>query len=740
MPPAVYDPDFYSHSPSAPIKPVPAAMFTITLTSASNPKDIRKLQVSHGKRISVGRASRVEVKNLQAGAENALFDCPVVSRMHAEITANPWALPVDRIQIIDKDSMHGTSVNGQPLKPFIPFSLKSGDLVKFGVKVVTRGEGAWRAGPRLSFEQFTDTTTDAHDGVVVIYHHTATGVTSADARPAVYKSRSYEVPDDSDVESDYGESSSPVNEDDFPSSAHTTPEKAAAKLGSQYSPIDLESTRHAVIDLVDDEDEDDSPVFATALTQTAAVEAEPSSFHSSDASFKRGVAVSTAAAAIAIKASVIKDTYDEEGDVEDFFRNGFGSGQKRGVDKVMGPYSGIDEEDNVDADKLSEKSFDYLSDSDASDLSHHQYDAINDVDEVTSECSFASNASDASDASHAAADLSENEDEGPEILSSKRAASPELGTPYAGQSAFLLSEPASTTKQRYDPVRGSQQPADSTSLPTQSRARAYTYGTNAFDTVFPATTTNFDTSSRWDMPPPPSSSSASFYDNHAMPPAPQPSSRALYDYSGPFKFTPCPSFDSTVFSAADYANPTYFPSAASEMTTTTRAAHSYPAPKVSARAYWEESEQNEDVERAFAYKESALDRAVEQQVAAAFAAKPAEKSPSLARISIDELVAPAAATSIPQTAAEPAATANLKRKADAMSIEPGRLTARVEALKVHVKRVKMTQPPKPRLSRGEVVKGAAKTMAKFAAVAVAGGVGAVALLASPLAERVLGML
>lgn len=84
--------------------------------------------------VSVGRSSRSEAKNLSANGDNALFDCPVISRKHAEIELkiNRWASETERITITDTKSMHGTSVNGDKLQCHKPFQLQPGDTIRLG--------------------------------------------------------------------------------------------------------------------------------------------------------------------------------------------------------------------------------------------------------------------------------------------------------------------------------------------------------------------------------------------------------------------------------------------------------------------------------------------------------------------------------------------------------------------------------------------------------------------------------
>jgi len=117
-----------------------ALAMQIILSPWNPPRNTRMLDITPDRPVTVGRASKSGVKNLQAACDNALFDCPVVSRAHAEFKLVPSAPSDKQITITDKQSMHGTSVNGMKLKPETPFTLHVGDVIKFGNKV-TRGSG-----------------------------------------------------------------------------------------------------------------------------------------------------------------------------------------------------------------------------------------------------------------------------------------------------------------------------------------------------------------------------------------------------------------------------------------------------------------------------------------------------------------------------------------------------------------------------------------------------------------------
>ncbi|TKA30728.1 hypothetical protein B0A50_02448 [Salinomyces thailandicus] len=179
----------------------------ISLAAIDDPADVRHLTVAPNSRITIGRASRSEAKNLQASPNNALFDCPVMSRVHAEIKVHPFRLVHEQITITDQNSMHGTIVNGRRLTPFSPHTLKAGDVVKLGDRV-QRG------------------SVDSHDGLSVAFSRSANTASTSN----------YAVPLESGSDSE-----SSFSDDEMFSSAKTTPEEAKDRAGSQEKPIDLDT-------------------------------------------------------------------------------------------------------------------------------------------------------------------------------------------------------------------------------------------------------------------------------------------------------------------------------------------------------------------------------------------------------------------------------------------------------------------------------------------------------------------
>ncbi|GAB1740258.1 hypothetical protein NU219Hw_g5374t1 [Hortaea werneckii] len=195
-------PSSTSLPPSSATRDIP-----VTLTPSADTSDLRHLSLAG--RIIIGRASRSEIKNLQASPTNALFDCPVVSRAHAVIDFHPRREYDQQVTITDLKSMHGTAVNGQRLLSHAPHILRSGDTIKLGDRVVR--------GP------------DHHDAIQITFRR--------QPLPPILGAGTYAVPMDesaSDAESTFSE------QDDL-SSAQTTPEQDKFRFGSQFQPNDLDA-------------------------------------------------------------------------------------------------------------------------------------------------------------------------------------------------------------------------------------------------------------------------------------------------------------------------------------------------------------------------------------------------------------------------------------------------------------------------------------------------------------------
>ncbi|KAJ4302309.1 hypothetical protein N0V88_002452 [Collariella sp. IMI 366227] len=81
------------------------------------------------KDITIGRSSKVSTKGYLASPDNAWFDSPLMSRLHARIVAN-------KVEIKDLGSLHGTYLNGGDRIPTRKYQqLKDGDTLRFGVPI-----------------------------------------------------------------------------------------------------------------------------------------------------------------------------------------------------------------------------------------------------------------------------------------------------------------------------------------------------------------------------------------------------------------------------------------------------------------------------------------------------------------------------------------------------------------------------------------------------------------------------
>jgi hypothetical protein len=94
--------------------------------------------------ITIGRASKISTKGFIASTENAWFDSPVMSRLHARLSAK---MDDRKIEIKDLGSLHGTFLNGDQRIPADEYvELRHGDVLRFGSPI-------WRGK-----EQFVPTT------------------------------------------------------------------------------------------------------------------------------------------------------------------------------------------------------------------------------------------------------------------------------------------------------------------------------------------------------------------------------------------------------------------------------------------------------------------------------------------------------------------------------------------------------------------------------------------------------
>ncbi|KAJ4372996.1 hypothetical protein N0V83_003287 [Neocucurbitaria cava] len=105
----------------------------------------REFDLAMDSTFPIGRASKnATKKELMPAAYNAYIDSPVISREHAVLSANTSS-GTPQVYISDKNSMHGTMVNGQPLTPNTPKQLSAGDVIQLGLDV-NRNEGTYSNG------------------------------------------------------------------------------------------------------------------------------------------------------------------------------------------------------------------------------------------------------------------------------------------------------------------------------------------------------------------------------------------------------------------------------------------------------------------------------------------------------------------------------------------------------------------------------------------------------------------
>ena len=240
MAPPNYHPDgeysqWYAppHSPTAADSQPQAVTITLRSTRPTT-FQTRNIILRPDEPVNIGRSSRSEAKNLSATPDNALFDCPVISRRHAELElkVNKWTEEKHTVFIKDTGSMHGTSVNGQKLVPTRPFQLKEGDTIRLG-ESVNRADSECRHARIPSPFSLAYTTTDNYDGVTVTVESISATIKTPTAQ---VKSSQQGISVPSDSESDFDdEDDSDGGADLHPSSAHTTPDQGNAKSGSQPS-------------------------------------------------------------------------------------------------------------------------------------------------------------------------------------------------------------------------------------------------------------------------------------------------------------------------------------------------------------------------------------------------------------------------------------------------------------------------------------------------------------------------
>lgn len=170
--------------------------------------------------VIVGRSSKHEAKNLAPTNDNALYDCPVISRRHAELElrVNRYKVENHTISIKDTNSMHGTSVNGKQLEKLRPFELRVGDTIRLGDSV-NRADSEYPDANHL-LRSTANMLTDNYEGVTLTLDcvSTATQKNTAHLKSTTsgygYQSESGFDDDDDDDDDDDGDMAEDDGEDE----------------------------------------------------------------------------------------------------------------------------------------------------------------------------------------------------------------------------------------------------------------------------------------------------------------------------------------------------------------------------------------------------------------------------------------------------------------------------------------------------------------------------------------------
>ncbi|KAI1812382.1 hypothetical protein GGS20DRAFT_591701 [Poronia punctata] len=115
---------------------------TLSLHDSAPLAERRLLLTREAPRIRIGRASRTAEKGLLEARGNALFGNAVISRNHAELSAEFEPLTSPKIYVEDMDSFHGTYLTRndgrgreERLEPKQPARLQSGDVLRLGMNL-----------------------------------------------------------------------------------------------------------------------------------------------------------------------------------------------------------------------------------------------------------------------------------------------------------------------------------------------------------------------------------------------------------------------------------------------------------------------------------------------------------------------------------------------------------------------------------------------------------------------------
>lgn len=401
---------------------------------------------------------------MHSNPNNALFDCPVVSRNHAELRCSPWQPPGRQVSITDKCSLHGTTVNDVKLAPNVAFTLKTGDVIKLG-DTVSRQKGSFRHHPTLRSHyikrRLADTdTVETHDAVSLTFKRLDEPFQEERPTRSPANMRGFHLPLDSDQSDFDSDDESASSESRDHSSANTTPEQSKMKPGSQEQPIDIDgtsATSSKIVNLLDHDE--DVPPPKPARPRIVQDSVDPSPTLVPDSVNPWATIDIEAEEHVAPESCAPCSESEAEEELDEFYGP-----------SIAGEWPS---EDDCDLDSDAAKALCEVDENDESEL--------------------------------------DGEDWLPHLEPS-----PELGNknepisaPPKPLSPAEVTEPAPTaTKPRYDPVRGSQPPPEVSAKSavahgsSQKPTSTYTYAdTGSFGHGFTYPATDLNASSRWDVPP-----------------------------------------------------------------------------------------------------------------------------------------------------------------------------------------------------------------------------------------------
>jgi len=442
---------------------------TLTLTSIRRTQDGTRHIVLHpDEPVIIGRSSRSEVKNLSSSTNNALFDCPVVSRRHAEFTLNmnKWdAKEMHKIYITDTESMHGTSVNNQKLQPLKRFHLRVGDVIRLGDSV-NHGQSEHPLTEVRRVASHADNISDSYDGVMVTLDCISVAGQKESAKVKSAQ-RGISCPSGSDFDSD----DDSVEEVDAPSSAQTTPDQPAEKPKMKKLVPFGSSIANGII--LDDDNEPQSVAAVPRITARSIVVPDTYAEDSYDAPDN---------------APNVERTLRFDETVTDHSR----TAADDDVEETVSDDGGEDSEMHFSDDVQSQASNDdntsdaasshHSSDSEAESMSDfHDDDEEGEWAEQDEHLHYFIHDDRNEDPTYSTHD-DQDEEEGPEVMSSKRTQSVEIGTSGDASNYHDYQpepsdapprEPAAPARPHYDPVRGMFQVATAPFMDNAPTVRAY---------------------------------------------------------------------------------------------------------------------------------------------------------------------------------------------------------------------------------------------------------------------------